>query len=380
MIERHITSHLLKRLSDKKALVLMGSRQVGKTTLLKHILPKSSEVLWLSGDESDVRALFEAPTSSRLKALFGKSKIVVIDKAQRIEDVGIKLKLICDHIPEVKLLATGSSSFELANKISESLAGRKWEFQLYPLSYQELSDEHGQLEEQRLLYHRLVYGSYPEVVIHPGDEIALLREITSSVLYKDILSLDGIKNSDKLERLLQSLAYQIAGMVSYHELGQMCGLDQKTVERYINILEQAYIVFRVGSYSSNLRNELKKSRKVYFFDNGIRNAVIADFRPAEMRTDIGQLWENYLMAERRKLLNNHGKMTTCRFWRTSQKQEIDLVEISDGRIDAYEFKWSPHAKPRGVKTFCAAYPESSFTLVNPDNYTNFLTLPTQSEV
>ena len=372
MIKREITPQLLTRLQDHKAIILMGPRQVGKTTLFKHILADSDGVLWLSGDESDVRALFAAPTSSRLKALFGKSEIVVIDEAQRIDDVGIKLKLICDQIPEVKLLATGSSSFELANKISESLAGRKWEFLLYPLSFQELADEYGLLEELRLLNHRLVYGSYPEVVTNSGDEAALLKEITSSALYKDVLAHEGIKNSDKLERLLQALAYQIASLISYHELGQICGLDQKTVERYINILEHAYIVFRVGSFSANLRNELKKSRKVYFYDNGIRNTLIADFRPAETRTDIGQLWENYLMSERRKLLANQGKLTTSRFWRTAQKQEIDLVEIADGRIDAYEFKWNPEAKPRGVTTFTKAYPQSSFTLVNPRNYTDFL--------
>jgi len=372
MIKRAITPQLVRRLQDQKAIILMGPRQVGKTTLFKDILRDRQAVLWLSGDETDVRAIFSEASSSRLKALFGKNTIVVIDEAQRLDNVGVKLKLICDQIPEVKLLATGSSSFELANKISESLAGRKWEFLLYPLSFQELSDEYGLLEESRLLNHRLVFGSYPEVVTTPGDEVALLKEITDSALYKDILSHDGIKNSDKLERLLQALAYQIAGLVSYHELGQICGLDQKTVERYINILEQAYIVFRVSSFSANLRNELKKSRKVYFYDNGIRNTLIADFRPVETRTDIGQLWENYLMSERRKLLSSQERLAISRFWRTTQKQEIDLIEISDGRIDAFEFKWNPEAKPRGVTTFANAYPHSSFALVNPSNYIDFL--------
>ncbi|MDR1183239.1 MAG: ATP-binding protein [Coriobacteriales bacterium] len=372
MIGRVITKQLERRLLSNKAIVIMGPRQVGKTTALKALLKERNDVLWLNGDEADVRAMFEQVTSTRLRALIGKATIVVIDEAQRIADIGVKLKLITDNITEVKLLATGSSSFELANKINESLAGRKWEYMLYPLSFAELVNHHDLLEEQRLLPHRLVYGSYPEIVTSPGDEQELLRELSGSILYKDILIHEGIKNPEKLERLLQALAYQIGSLVSYNELGQASGLSSKTVERYIDILEKAYIVFRLRSYSKNLRNELKKSHKIYFVDNGIRNALIADYRALEIRTDIGALWENYLMTERRKLLAYNNMQTISRFWRTAQKQEIDLIEVQNGKINAFEFKWNPQAKVTGVQTFKASYPESTFNVVNRENYADFL--------
>jgi predicted AAA+ superfamily ATPase len=377
MIERIITQQLERRLSDKKALVIMGPRQVGKTTVLKALLKDRDDVLWLNGDEADVRMLFEQATSTRLRALMGKAAVVVIDEAQRIVDIGVKLKLITDNITEVKLLATGSSSFELANKINESLAGRKWEYMLYPLSFAELVNHRGILGERRLLPHRLVYGSYPEVVTSPGDEQELLRELSGSILYKDILTHEGIKNPEKLERLLQALAYQVGSLVSYNELGQASGLSNKTVERYIDILEKAYIIFRLGSYSKNLRNELKKSRKIYFIDNGIRNALIADYRALEIRSDIGALWENYLMAERRKLLAYSDIQAISKFWRTAQKQEIDLVEVQGGQISAFEFKWNPKAKVTGIQTFKTSYPESTFNVVNRENYEDFLLLPSR---
>ncbi|MDR1082906.1 MAG: ATP-binding protein [Coriobacteriales bacterium] len=377
MIERAIAKQLKKHLSDSKAIVVMGPRQVGKTTALKALLKERNDVLWLNGDEADVRMLFEQATSTRLRTLIGKAAIVVIDEAQRITDIGVKLKLITDNITEAKLMATGSSSFELANKINESLAGRKWEYMLYPLSFAELVNYHGLLEERRLLPHRLVYGSYPEVVTSPGDEQELLRELSGSILYKDILMHEGIKSPEKLERLLQALAYQVGGLVSYNELGQASGLSSKTVERYIDILEKSYIVFRLGSYSKNLRNELKKSRKIYFIDNGIRNALIADYRALETRSDIGALWENYLMTERHKLLAYRSIQATFRFWRTAQKQEIDLIEVQGGKTNAFEFKWKPGAKVTGVQTFKAAYPESTFSVVNRENYEGFLGLECQ---
>ncbi|MDR0379455.1 MAG: ATP-binding protein, partial [Candidatus Accumulibacter sp.] len=293
MILRSLESSIEKRLGDGKAIVVMGARQVGKTTLLKTVFAKKEGVLWLSGDEPDVRAIFENATSVRLKALFGNNRYVVIDEAQRIDNIGLGLKLIVDQIEEVKLIATGSSSFELASGIDESLAGRKREYMLYPLAFSELVGHHGLLEEKRLLPHRLVYGAYPEVVTSPGEEQALLKELVGSILYKDILRLEEIKSPDKLDRLLRALAYQIGSQVSCNELGQLCGLSPKTVEKYIDVLEKAFIIHRLGSFSRNLRNELKKSRKVYFWDTGIRNALIADFSPAETRRDIGGLWENY---------------------------------------------------------------------------------------
>jgi len=372
MIDRTLEIKIEERLEDKRAIILLGARQVGKTTLLEKILKAEKNVLWLSGDEPDIRMMFENITSTRLKVLFGNNSFVVIDEAQRINSIGVVLKLITDNVRQVKVLATGSSSFELASGIGESLAGRKWEYMLYPLSFSELVSSHGLLDEKRLLPHRLVFGSYPEVVTSPGDEQKILKELVGSILYKDILRIEGIKSPDKLENLLRALAYQIGSQVSYNELAQLCGLSQKTADKYIDVLEKAFIVFRLGSFSRNLRNELKKSRKIYFWDTGIRNALISDFRPAEVRQDIGGLWENYLIAERMKRLSYEEVGCGSWFWRTAQQQEIDYVEKKDNQIKAFEMKWSPTAKQKSARVFLSAYPGSILTVISQDNYDEFL--------
>ena len=372
MIERMIKSAITKAMSSGKAVILLGARQVGKTTLVDSLFGSQTGTLWLNGDEHDVRAMFENINSERLRAIIGSSSVVVIDEAQRIPDVGMKLKLITDQIKDVQLIATGSSSFDLTGLVNEPLTGRKREITLFPLSFGEMSAHHGQLTENRLLEHRLVFGYYPEVVNSQGDERMALREISDSYLYKDILALDRIKKSDNMTKLLRALSFQIGSQVSYTEVGQLCGLDNKTVERYITVLEQAFVVFRLGSYSRNLRNELKASRKIYFIDNGIRNSIIADYRPVELRDDVGKLWENFLVSERMK----HNKYTESHanswFWRTHQQQEIDYLEEQDGSIRAYEFKWNPSAKHKRVKAFTDAYPNSSFQIVHRDNYDSFL--------
>jgi predicted AAA+ superfamily ATPase len=245
---------------------------------------------------------------------------------------------------------------------------------MLPLSFQEMVNHHGLLEEGRMLAHRLVYGHYPEVVTSPGNERSVLREMSDSYLFKDILAWGAIKKSDRLVRLLQALALQVGSHVSYTELGRTCGIDHKTVEAYINLLEQSYIVFRLGSFSRNLRSELKKSRKIYFYDNGVRNAVLANFALLEARADIGQLWENYLVAERIKALGNHGVWANTWFWRTTQQKEIDFVEEKDGAISAYEFKWNPDALVRQPRDFLEAYPGSSFEVVHRQNLEGFLML------
>jgi len=376
MIRRTIAPIIKKGLNDRKACIIMGARQVGKTTLLEMVLEEESNILWLSGDEPDVRGIFEEATSTRLKALIGSNKYLVLDEAQRIKNIGVNLKLITDRIKDVKVIATGSSSFELAGGIGESLAGRKREHMLFPLSFSELAEEHGLLDEKRLLPHRLVFGSYPEVVCNAGKEREILKELVSSILYKDILLLDGIRNKDNLDRLLRALAYQVGSQASYNELAQICGLSPKTVEKYIDILEKAFIVFRLGSFSRNLRNELKKSRKIFFWDNGIRNALISDFSPAETRQDVGRLWENYLIAERLKLLEYQGAAQRPWFWRTQQQQEIDYIEESGDDVNAYEIKWSAkgRVKNTGKRTFLAAYPDSKIQTISPDNYEEYLSV------
>lgn len=373
MIKRSIENLIKGQLHGGRAIIVMGARQVGKTTLLKQVFSTdSNDVLWMSGDEPDVRGMFENMTSTRLRSIIGNHRVVIIDEAQRIEDIGIKLKLIIDQIPSVQLMATGSSSFELANKINEPLTGRKWEYKLFPLSFTELVNETNLLEEKRMVPHRMVYGSYPDVVTHPGKEVAILRELTESYLYKDILEFDRIHKPEKLTKLLQALAYQVGAEVSYNELSQLCGLDAKTVASYISILEQAYIIFRLGTFSRNLRNELKNSRKIYFYDNGIRNALIGNFSQVENRTDTGALFENYAIAERMKRKEYLMDYAKSWFWRNTNKQEIDYIEEKDGKIHAYELKWNPKRKASAPLSFRNAYPDADFTVINRDNIEDLL--------
>ncbi len=372
MINRSIEKLMKSRLFSGKALVLIGARQTGKTTILKKMFKNKEDVLWLDGDDPDTSTLFNNITSTRLKNIIGSNKLIIIDEAQRINDIGIKLKLITDQIKEVQLIATGSSAFELANKINEPLTGRKWEYKLYPLSFNEMVEHHGLLDEIRLLNERLIYGYYPEIVTHPGDEKDRLKQLTTSYLYKDILKWNKIKKPDKLNILLQVLAFQIGNEVSNFELGKITGLNNETVESYIQILEQSYIIFRLNSFSRNLRKELKRSKKIYFYDNGIRNAVIAAFNPVEVRNDVGNLWENFLISERIKHLHYNNKWVNSYFWRTHDQQEIDYIEESDGILSAYEFKWNPKSKRKVPAIFLKTYSDSKSEIITPENFDEFL--------
>lgn len=372
MIERLLQKAIEQRLGQGKAIIVFGARQVGKTTMLKNMLKEREDVLWMNGDEQDIRNLFENISSTRLKAIIGKNNIVVIDEAQRITDIGIGIKLITDNFPNVQVFATGSSSFDLSNKVREPLTGRKFEYYMFPLSFAELVEYNGLLEEKRLLTHRLIYGSYPDVVNNIGDERIVLNELADSYLYKDILMFDKIKKSEKLVKLLQALAYQIGSEVSYNELAQTCGIDPKTVESYVQLLEQSYIIFRLGSFSRNLRNELKFARKIYFWDCGIRNAIIGNYQEPEARLDTGALFENYIISERIKKLKYEKSYAQSYFWRTSAKQEIDYIEDIDGKISAFEFKWNPKRKATVPLSFARSYPDAEFKVVTRDNYEEFL--------
>jgi uncharacterized protein len=369
-IPRQIGEELKER--NGKAKIILGPRQTGKTTLLHHVFDGEKNVLWYSGDEPGDVAEFEGVSSTRLKAMFGDSSTVIIDEAQKIPDIGNKLKLITDNIKNVNIVATGSSSFELTNKISESLTGRKREFHLFPLSFMELSDHLSIREEKRLLPHRLIYGYYPEVVTSPGKEKEVLNEIINSYLFKDILMWNRIQKSDKLLKLLQALAFQAGSEVSYNELGRITELKNDTVESYITILERAFIIFRLSAFSRNLRKELKRSRKIYFYDNGVRNALISNFKSIELRDDVGKLWENYLVSERMK--QNSYKKNYCNryFWRTTDQQEIDYLEESDGNLLACEFKWGDVKKVKIPKIFEDTYHGSSSLIINRENYDEFI--------
>lgn len=373
MINRILNGQLNEYIGKGKAIILIGARQVGKTTVLKDLFGTKENVMWLNADEPDVRNLFDNVTSTRLRAIFRDNNIVVIDEAQRISDVGVKLKLITDQMPDIQLVATGSSSFELANRTNEPLTGRKWEFQMFPLTFSELVSQNGLLEEKRMLPHRLVFGYYPEVVSKPELEEKILQMLADSYLYKDIFTIESIHRPDKIVKLLQALAYQIGSEVSYNELAQLCALDSKTVEKYISLLEQAYIIFRLPTYSKNLRNELKNSRKIFFWDCGIRNAVIGNFFPIENRTDAGALFENFVISERIKLNRYSQKSVTHWFWRTTARQEVDFLEISAERMSAFEFKWNPKkGNTTAPLSFRNAYPDVDFMTITRDNVEDFL--------
>lgn len=373
MISRTLYQNIQSRLDDPKAIILYGPRQVGKTTLLQQLSTEiEADILWWNGDEPDIRSDLENATSTWLKEQIGKRKFLIIDEAQRIENIGLVIKLIVDQIPGVKVIASGSSSFDLSNNINEPLTGRKWEFLMYPVSVQEMIEHHGERQEGRLLRNRLVYGSYPEIINHPGEEREYLKELAGSYLYKDILTWENIQKPAKLEKLLQALAFQVGSQVSVNELSQTIGLDNHTIERYIDVLEKAYIIFRLQPFSRNLRNEIKKSQKIYFYDNGIRNAVINQFSSFELRQDKGQLWENFLICERRKMTHYHGKNVNRYFWRNHAQQEIDFIEEINGNVNAYEFKWNPKAKVFFSKSFINAYKPRVTEGIHNENYLRFV--------
>lgn len=372
MIERTIENQIKSKLFRGKVITLLGARQTGKTTVLKKIANDYHEdALWLNADEFDIRERLSNATSTLLKSLFGNKKIIIIDEAQRVKDIGLALKLAVDTFPEIQVIATGSSAFELQNKTNEPLTGRKFEFFLYPFSYTELVNHQSEMIEKRLLKHRLVFGSYPEVVNHAGNEIEVLKLLSDSFLYKDLLMLEGIKKPEKLVKLLQALAYQVGSEVSNNEIGNLIGLDSKTVEIYIQLLEKSFVLFRLPSFSRNLRNELKLSKKIYFFDNGIRNALISSFQLLEGRQDIGALWENYLVSERKKRNQYQQFYGNSYFWRTKDKQELDYLEVIDSKTSAFEFKWKSNMKVKFPKKFIETYGAQA-QVIDTENYDDFI--------
>jgi predicted AAA+ superfamily ATPase len=372
MIARILESKIKKDLSLKKTIIILGARQVGKTTLLNEIVKNEKKVLVFNGDEPDTKTLLSEVTTLQLKNLLSNAQTIIIDEAQLIPNIGITLKLISDNIKSIRLFVSGSSSIDLANKINEPLTGRKLEYFLFPLSFKEMVDHHGLLNEKRLLTVRLIYGYYPEIVTTPGHEIPLLKNLAGSYLYKDILSFGLIKKPVVLDKLLKALALQLGSEVSYNELSQLVGVDKETVERYIDLLEKAFIIFRLSALSRNVRNEIKKSKKIYFYDNGIRNALIGDFRPFDVRTDKGGLWENFIISERIKHLRHNDFYGHYYFWRTAQRQEIDFVEEIDGNFSAFEFKTNARKTMRLPLTFSKAYPIKTFKLITPENIEEFL--------
>lgn len=373
MIIRSFEDKIKKRLRDNKAIIVLGPRQSGKTTFVDELIAHYKlDALVMSGDDVDDRNKLTNTSAAKLRQLIGKHKVLVIDEAQRIENIGITIKLIVDKLKDIKVITTGSSAFELANKINEPLTGRKWEYILLPFSFQEMAAHHGEIEEQKLLEQRLIYGYYPDVVNNPSDAPDILKQLANSYLYKDILTWEDLKKPDRLEKLVQALAFQVGNEVSYNELGQLCGLNNETVERYILLLEKAFVVFRLTALNRNLRNELKKSRKIYFYDNGLRNAIINNFNSLQLRNDTRALWENFLVSERLKVLYFNERSCNRYFWRTLAQQEIDYVEEKSGTMQAYEFKWSTTKKYKFPKSFVDNYTVDSTKIITKENFKEFV--------
>lgn len=381
IVSRELQTTITKRMFQGKVILLLGARQSGKTTLILHLLEAYPEPpLLLNGDEPDIRELLSNIDSTRLRPLFGKHNIVFVDEAQRLGNIGLALKLLADQRPDIQVIASGSSAFDLANETNEPLTGRKFEYELYPLSFAEMSRHHGWLEEKRLLPHRLVHGYYPEIVctVPVAESQERLRLLAGSYLYKDILSLVNLRKPELLDKLIRAIALQLGTEVSFNELAQLTGSNTRTVEKYIDLLEMTYVIFRLPAYSRNVRSEISKGRKIYFYDNGIRNAVIGNFSPIEARTDVGALWENFLLSERMKYLAYQGRHATRRyFWRTTQQQEVDYLEDSGDSLSAWEFKWNPKSRKKLPVTFTKAYPDCQTAVITPENFEVFVGLQPQ---
>lgn len=370
MINRAIESNIKAQLGKGKAIIITGPRQVGKTTLIKTLLQNEAH-LFLDGDDPTVRNLLTNPNTEQLKSIIGSNTIVFIDEAQRIENIGVTLKIITDQFKQVQLLVSGSSAFDLNNKINEPLTGRKWEYQLFPISWKELENNIGFVKAMQQLELRILYGMYPDVINNTGGEPDVLKQLVNSYLYKDVLAFSGIRKPDVLEKLLQALALQTGNEVSYNELSQLLGIDKNTVSNYIDILEKAFVVFKLKSFSKNLRNEIKTNQKIYFYDTGVRNMVLGNFTTLDLRQDKGALWENFLISERLKKNNYENSLARPYFWRTMQQQEIDYVEETAGKIAGYEIKWNENAKVKIPQLFKQTY-DAETQVINRENFSTFL--------
>jgi len=377
IIPRFLLSQLIESLLPGKVLVLYGPRQVGKTTLAKELM--SSVTLrskFINADELVYREVLASQSRQRLGEILGDAELLVIDEAQRVPEIGLNLKILVDSFPQAAILAIGSASFDLANRISEPLTGRKLTFALHPVSYTELRQAIGTPETRAQLERWLVWGGYPAIVTtdNPSMRQRLLGELVGSYLYRDILDLEGIRRSDKIVDLLRLLAFQIGQEVSLTELAANLALNRQTVERYLDLLEKVFVVFKVGGFSRNLRKEVTKNSRYYFYDTGVRNSLIQNFNPLSLRSDVGQLWENYLWVERRKANQHAGRAVNAYFWRTYDQKEIDCIEEHGGRLYGYAFKWQSRGNIRTATRgeFLEAYPGSELTIIDQQNFENFI--------
>ncbi|MFN8347008.1 MAG: ATP-binding protein [Spirosomataceae bacterium] len=373
-ISRILENTLHKYLVSGKVNVLYGARRVGKTFLIRKIVEKLGlPYVWLNGDLPDIQKFLAERNLAKYKSLLAGKELLIIDEAQSVPYIGPALKIIVDEIPSLKIIASGSSAFDLSNNLGEPLVGRAHWHELYPISQAELGTLENYLETARNLEERLIYGSYPDVCLLPNstDKELYLIELTGSYLLRDIVSFDGVKNSSKVYDLLKLVAFQIGKEVSLLELGNQLEMSKNTVKKYLDLLEKVYVLKKVRGFSKNLRKEITKNSRWYFWDNGVRNAIIGDFKPLAFRNDVGELWENYLMYERLKKNKYAGKHQQTYFWRTYDQQEIDCIEVKNLELEAYEFKWG-NKKAKLPKAFAEAYPDAKFEVITKENYLDFI--------
>jgi hypothetical protein len=373
-IQRAVEATIKNRLVAGKVNLLVGARRVGKTFLLKKIVQDINEpYLWLNGDDESTHDLLAERTIANYKRITSGISLLIIDEAQMIKDIGLKMKLMIDEIPNLKIIASGSSAYALSYKVGEPLVGRAFWHKIFPIAQNELKHHENYVDTVRNLEERLIYGSYPEIFQWKTlqEKEAYIKEILNSYLFKDLLVFDEIRNSDKIRTLLKLVAFQLGKEVSYDELGKQLGMSKNTVEKYLDLLSKVFVVYKVGAYSKNLRKELSKSSRWYFYDNGIRNALIDNFKPLSLRNDVGELWENYLMVERLKKNNYEQNFKEIYFWRTYDQQEIDYIEEKSQEIEAFEFKWG-NTKAKIPVAFANAYPESKFSVITKENYLDFI--------
>lgn len=374
-LERDLKQNLKNNWNSGKVLILIGPRQVGKTTLIRSMCEFEGDFLFINGDDAEDRLLLVNAGERKLRSIIGNYKTVFVDEAQRISNIGMLLKIIHDQIKEVRLIASGSSALDISNSINEPLTGRKWEYNMFPFTWNELKKHFGFFQNQKNIPNYLIYGTYPEVITHPNESERILKQIAGSYLYKDLLQYQGIRKPEILDKLLLALALQLGSEVNYNELSRTVGVDRATVEQYISLLEKAYVVFRLGPLARNVRTEINTSRKIYFYDNGIRNTIIGNYKSLELRQDVGALWENFMISEKVKLLNYKSWAGRTYFWRTYQQQEIDWIEEINGSFSAFEFKWKTKNKhSKFPSTFLDHYPVLKTNVITPDNADDFLSV------
>lgn len=376
MIKRVLTTKIAERIGRGKAIILIGARQVGKSTTFSELMHElKTPVLSLNCDDPAVLEALTNVSASELDRLVGNNKVIMIDEGQRLNDIGMLVKRIVDNYSDVQVLVTGSSSLDLRNQLNEPMTGRKYEFTMYPVSTEELYNTEGYMRAKQLLDFRLIYGSYPDVLMHPSEARELIMGLSDSYLYKDIIELDSVRKSELLRKLLIALALQVGSEVSYNEVAKTIGSDSRTVERYIDLLEKCFVIYRLYGLNRNMRNELKKTKKVLFYDNGIRNAILNNFAPTNLRTDMGALWENFFIMERIKMNAYNGRYANYYyyFWRTTDQKEIDFIEESDGAFTIFEMKWNPRkGNVKFPKAFLENYNCTASHVVTPENYMDLL--------